>query len=110
MQILRQFYKNKIPSRQIPRRLTSMYLLRLVTLLYLELLVIPYMKYVEHVGETCIEKFIDYLEKVCYNIHVADGLSVMRIKARRNNAERAAFDLATQCHICKVVFAEARGR
>src|SRR3981189_1189276 len=66
-------------------------------------------KYVEHVGAHCIVQFIEYLEEICRKVHEWEESFFTRTKAQRNFAEKAAFDAATECYLCKRIFAEARG-
>src|SRR3981189_3902359 len=66
-------------------------------------------KYVEHVGANCIGQFIKSLEEICRKIHEWEESFFTRIKAQRNFAEKEAFDAATECYLCKRVFAEAKG-
>src|SRR5271156_4991930 len=65
---IEEFCKNKILSRQIPRKLTSMYLLRLVTLLFLEFLEIPYMRNMLSMWARLISSNLLIISRKCVTI------------------------------------------
>ena len=61
-------------------------------------------KYVEFVGEDCIQKFIDYVEHMCKEIILWDKNFETRMKAERTYAEIKQFNIATFCYLCKCPF------
>ena len=61
-------------------------------------------KYVEHVGPTCMEQFIDYLEEVAMQVWSwCEGFET-RIRDKRSPDELKRFKNASYCYLCNCAF------
>ena len=65
-------------------------------------------KYVEHVGPTCMEQFIDYLEKVAMDVWTWSEGFETRIRENRTQDEWNRFKQSTCCYLCKSAFQEPK--
>ena len=65
-------------------------------------------KYVEHVGPTCMEQFIDYLEEVAMQVWSWSNGFETRVRAKRTQDEWNRFNQESYCYMCQSIFKETK--